>query len=80
MISIIVSAIVMTIIEKFKTLDFLKSTNHIFLLNLILSFLIGICFSLVFYDQKLTEGIWISIFSFIGAPSLYDSIKKIKNK
>ncbi len=79
MISMIVSVVVMALIEKFKTIDFLKNSNHIFLLNLIFSFVIGINFSIIFYNMNINEGIWISIFSFIGAPSIYDGIKKIKN-
>ena len=79
MISMIVSVVVMALIEKFKTIDFLKNNNHIFLLNLIFSFVIGINFSIIFYNMNVNEGIWISIFSFIGAPSIYDGIKKIKN-
>ncbi len=79
MISMIVSVVVMALIEKFKTIDFLKNNNHIFLLNLIFSFVIGINFSIIFYNMNINEGIWISIFSFIGAPSIYDGIKKIKN-
>lgn len=79
MISMVVSVVVMSLIQKFKTIDFLKNNNHIFLLNLLLSFIIGISFSLIFYDAKVTEAIWISIFSFIGAPSIYDGLKRIKN-
>ena len=79
MISMIVSVVVRALIEKFKTIDFLKNNNHIFLLNLIFSFVIGINFSIIFYNMNINEGIWISIFSFIGAPSIYDGIKKIKN-
>ena len=79
MISMIVSVVVIALIEKFKTIDFLKNNNHIFLLNLIFSFVIGINFSIIFYNMNVNEGIWISIFSFIGAPSIYDGIKKIKN-
>ena len=79
MISMIVSVVVMALIEKFKTIDFLKNNNHIFLLNLIFSFVIYINFLIIFYNINFNEGIWISIFSFIGAPSIYDGIKKIKN-
>ena len=65
MISMIVSVVVIALIEKFKTIDFLKNNNHIFLLNLIFSFVIGINFSIIFYNMNVNEGIWISIFSFI---------------
>ena len=71
-----VSIIVMAVIQKFKTLSFVQKDSHIFLLNLIFSFVIGISFSITFYDETIIDSIWISLFSFIGAPSLYTMLKK----
>ena len=71
-----VSVIVMAVIQKFKTLNCVNKDCHVFLLNVIFSFVIGISFSLTFYDEPLENAIWISLFSFIGAPSLYTMLKK----
>lgn len=71
-----VSIIVMALIQKFKTLSCVQKDCHIFLLNLIFSFVIGISFSITFYDEPIENAIWISLFSFIGAPSLYTMLKK----
>ncbi len=71
-----VSIIVMAVIQKFKTLECITKDCHIFLLNIVFSFVIGISFSITFYDEPIENAIWISLFSFIGAPSLYTMLKK----
>ena len=71
-----VSIIVMAVIQKFKTLECITKDCHIFLLNIVFSFVIGISFSITFYDEPIENAIWISLFSFIGAPSLYKMLKK----
>ena len=76
LISSVVSILNMALIQKFKELSFVNSKNHIFILNLIFSFLVGISFSIIFYKVKLYHGIWISIFSFIGSSNIYNMLKK----
>ena len=71
-----VSIIVMAVIQKFKTLSWVQKDSHIFLLNAIFSFVIGIFFSITFYNETIKNAIWISLFSFIGAPALYTMLKK----
>lgn len=73
-----ISVVVMAMIQKLKTLSFITKEEHIFLLNFILSFLIGIPFSVTFFDTSIINGIWISLFSFIGAPSIYSILKNQK--
>lgn len=75
-ISITLSIIVMSAIQKFKNTKILKNNFHIFLLNLILSFSLGIPFVLTFYQNNIIIAIWVSIFSFIGAPTIYEIMKK----
>ncbi|MEG1351107.1 MAG: hypothetical protein RSC85_01330 [Bacilli bacterium] len=76
MISITFSIILMAIIQKIKKLTFINKYYQVWLLNLILSFIIGLPFSMYFYNLKIYQGIWISIFAFIGAPTLYEALKK----
>ena len=75
MISITLSSVVMAAIQKCKSLPFIKKEWHIFFLNLILSFGIGIPFVYSFYEKDLVISIWISLFSFIGAPGIYKFLK-----
>ena len=74
-VSIIISAIVMMIIQKFKSFSFITKGYQIGILNFIFSFLFGIPFSIYFYDLTLIEACWVSVFSVIGASSIYDILK-----
>lgn len=75
LISITISVVIMVVIQKFKTLPFIKKDWHIWILNFILSFAIGIPFALTFYDLTVVESIWVSVFCFVGAPTLFDTLK-----
>lgn len=74
-ISITISTILMVIIQKFKTLPFIKKDWHIWLLNFILAFIIGIPFSITFFELTLIDGVWVGLFGFVGAPTLYDALR-----
>lgn len=74
-ISITFSVILMNLIQKFKTLSFINKSWHVLIINLIFSFLIGIPFSTTFYNIDLKNSIWVGIFSFIGASSIYETLK-----
>ena len=76
MISLVLSVIVMALLQKFKKLSCVKHCVHIWILNLIFSFLIGIPFSLWFYHSNIKNSLWISLFCFIGAPTIYEALKK----
>lgn len=74
-ISITFSVILMTLIQKFKNLSFINKSWHIWILNFLFSFLIGIPFSMTFYNIDLKNSIWVGLFSFIGASSIYETLK-----
>lgn len=75
LISLPFSVILMAFIQKLKKANYIKS-KHIIIFNLLFSFLLGIPYGIVFYDLDLKTSIWISIFGFVGAPSLYEALKK----
>ena len=62
MIGITLSIIMMAVIQKIKGLTFITTDNQIWFINFILSFGIGIPFSIFFYELSIYEGIWISLF------------------
>ena len=76
LISIAFSIIQMTFIQKCKKFKCVKKECHILLLNIITSFLIGVPFAIWFYNLSIGDSIWVAIFSFIGAPSIYQTLKK----
>lgn len=76
MISLILSIVIMALLQKFKKLPFIKKCWQIWVLNLIFSFLIGVPFAISFYHVNTKDSVWVSLFCFIGAPSIYASLKK----
>lgn len=75
-ISIAFSVILMAVIQKFKSFSCIKKSCHVMILNFILSFAIGIPFSISFYDVTWINGIWVGLFSFVGASTIYTGLKK----
>lgn len=76
LISITFSIFLMALIQKIKTLDFIKRKWQIWILNFICAFLMGIPFGMTFYGLSIEEATWVSLFGFIGAPSIYEALKK----
>ena len=68
------SVVLMALVQKIKTLTFIKTNNHIMLINFLFSFL-GIIFGMTFYNLDIFEGLWVSFFTFIGAPAIYQLLK-----
>lgn len=78
MISVTFSVFLMAFIQKFKSLDFIKEDWQIWIINLIFSFAIGIPFAITFFNLDLYNAIWVGVFGFVGAPSIYEALKQQK--
>ena len=76
LISTTFSFVMMSLIQKFKSLSFINKPEHIWVINLVLSFVVGTLFGLHFYNLSVYDSIWMGLFSFIGAPSIYEALKK----
>lgn len=74
-VSTVFSVVLMTLIQKFKSFSFIKKSWQIWLLNLFFSFAIGIPFGITFYNLDIKDSIWVGVFSFIGASSIYEMLK-----
>ena len=75
MISIVFSIILMTLIQKLKSLALVTKKWHILVINFICAFALGVPFGMTFYSLEIVESLWIGLFSFIGAPSIYEALK-----
>lgn len=75
LISLVFSVFEMALIQKLKTLTMIKKSWHLLVLNFIISFSLGIFFSMWFFDLNIFDSLWVSIFSFMGAPSIYEALK-----
>ena len=76
LISVTFSIFLMAFIQKIKKSKIFNYKWEIWLLNVLSAFGIGIPVTMIFYNKTLSESIWVSIFGFIGAPSLYEALKK----
>ncbi len=74
-IAVTLSMVVMALLQKFKSLPFIKKSFYIWFLNLIFSFSIAIPFTEKFYHLPYKDGIWVGFFTFIGAPTIYSALK-----
>lgn len=74
-ISVTLSMITMVLIQKFKCLKIINKCWKVFILNTILSITLGVPFTVYFYNLTFNDGIWVSIFTFIGAPTIYQTLK-----
>lgn len=76
MISITFSVIEMALIQKIKSLSFLKKSWQVIILNFIFSFTIGALFGIWFFNLNVYDSLWLALFAFIGAPTIYEALKK----
>ena len=76
LISITFSVFEMALIQKIKTSSILKKSWQVVLFNFISSFVLGTLFSMWFFELSLYNGLWVSLFGVIGAPSIYEVLKK----
>ena len=72
-IGIALSTITCAIIQKTKSL--FKSSKFITLYSFIINMIVGVVFSLTFTDVTLPTSLWIGLFSFLGADSIYKSLE-----
>lgn len=73
LISIVLSSITCTIIQKTKL--FLKSSKSIALYSLIINVITSILFCQTFTNISFPMSIWIGLFSFLGADSIYKTLE-----
>lgn len=74
-VSVSFSMILMVFIQKCKRMKFINQKWHLCALNFVLSFALGIPFAMTFYHISFENAVWVGVFTFIGAPSIYDTLK-----
>ena len=61
-------------IQKIK--EGLKSKKWLYFIAIIVSFGIGICFSLCFSDLELIDSLWVGLCTWVGADVLYKTFEE----
>ena len=77
-IAVAVSVITCAFIQKTKSV--FKNSKVISVYSFIVNLILGIVFCLSFTEVKIYESIWVGLFSYIGADTLYKSLEgKLKS-
>ena len=72
-ISIAISSITCVFIQKTKSL--FKSSKYIIIYPLVINVLTSILFCMTFTNISFPNSLWIGLFSFLGADSIYKSLE-----
>ena len=73
LISIALSSITCTFVQKTKS--FFKSSDYITVYSLIVNILVSILFCKTFTSIDLPNSLWVGLFSFLGADSIYKTLE-----
>lgn len=73
LVSIALSTITCTFIQKTKIL--FKTSNYLMIYSFIINILFGILFCKTFTTIDLLNSLWIGLFSFLGADSIYKTLE-----
>ena len=74
---IVVSIFIVATIQKIKGTTFYKESWHIWILNFVFSFVLGITMSIYFYGYSILDGVWVGFISLLGAPAIFEALKKL---
>lgn len=72
-IAIALSAITCTLVQKTK--KFFKKSKYITLYSLIINLIIGIIFCITFTDIGFPKSLWVGLFSYLGADTIYKTLE-----
>lgn len=73
-IAIAMSSISCAFIQKTK--KYLKNSKYIIIYSFIINIIFSIIFCMTFTNVPFPESLWIGLFSFIGADTLYKTLEK----
>lgn len=72
-IAIALSAITCTFIQKTK--KFIPKSKYITIYSLTINLLIGVIFCITFTDITFPKSLWVGLFSYLGADTIYKSLE-----
>lgn len=71
MIALASGIIITSLVQKIKEMINFKKSNWIILASFIVSLILGTLFALSFSDISFINSLWVGLFSFIGADTIY---------
>ena len=72
----IASSIISTaFVQKIKGMSIIKCSNCLLYLSFLVSMYFGVVFTLTFTDYNFIYSLWVGLFSFIGADTIYKAFE-----
>ncbi len=62
-------------VQKIKTASIIKCNSCLLYISFFISMLFGVVFTLSFTKYNVIESLWVGLFSFLGADSLYKAFE-----
>lgn len=62
-------------VQKFKAVSIIKCSSCLVYISFVISMLFGIIFTLSFTTYNIINALWVGLFSFIGADTLYKAFE-----
>lgn len=62
-------------IQKIKCITLIKSSSYLIYISFLISMIFGVVFTLSFTDYDIINALWVGLFSFLGADSLYKAFE-----
>lgn len=75
LVAVLSSIISTSFIQKIKTISLIKCSDCLVYISFLVSMSFGMLFALSFTNYTLVESLWVGLFSFIGADSLYKAFE-----
>ena len=69
------SFILMALVQKMKSFQFIRRDCHVLVCNVLLSMVFGTLFAASFYNLNIIDSLWVGFFAFVEAPALYKILK-----
>ncbi len=71
--SVALSAVTCAFVQKTK--KFFKSSKYLMFYNLLVNMIVGLIFCKSFSSVKFPESLWVGLFSFLGADTIYKTLE-----
>ena len=75
LVAVLSSIISTSFVQKIKTVSLIKCSDCLVYISFLVSMSFGMLFTLSFTNYTLVESLWVGLFSFIGADSLYKAFE-----
>ena len=62
-------------VQKFKSISLIKCSSCLIYISFTISMIFGVVFTLSFTNYTIIDSLWVGLFSFIGADTIYRNLE-----